>query len=349
MSGRHLPWLELERVVTELFITRHVPPPDAALVARHLVRADARGVSSHGVMRLSFYLPKLDAGTLEPTTSLTLEAETPVVKRFSANNGLGQVAAAQTMDAAVSTAKEMGIGAVLVRRSNHFGVAQLHTLRAVEANVIGVALSNASPALAPTGGAERLLGNNPWSVAVPSTGEFPIVIDMANTVAARGKIITARNEGRPIPPDWAIGPDGRPTTDPQEALAGILLPIGGHKGYAISLAVDLLTGVLGGSGFLADVNYPGFPERIGNVSQLFLAIDPKLVAPAGYEERVAEVTRRIKSAKRATGVDEIYLPGELEYRREERSRQEGISLSDETLAIVEGCAGEAGVSLSWDA
>lgn len=346
-QSRRVSWGELEGVTQRLFEARGLNEDDAALVARHLVRANARGVHSHGLIRLDFYLPKLDAGTLDPLTRLTVERETPVFKLLSGNNGIGQVIAARAMEQALELSRRNGFGGVLVRNSNHFGIAQLHTLLAAEQGQIGIVMSNASPALAPTGGADKLIGNNPWSVAAPSAGEFPVIIDMANTVVARGKILTARAEGREIPPDWALDSSGNPTTDPEEALAGVVLPMAGHKGYAISLAVDLLTGVLGGGGWLDAVNYPGKPEAIGNVTHLFLALDPAVVAPEGYQGRVRDAVERIKAVRRTPGTEEIFLPGEMEHRRERVSLERGVPLSHEVLAIVERHAGASGIDYGW--
>jgi LDH2 family malate/lactate/ureidoglycolate dehydrogenase len=342
-----VPWRELQRVSALLFEARGLSAEDAELVATHLVRANARGVHSHGLIRLDFYLPKLDAGTLEPRTRLTLQRETPVFKHYSGNNGIGQVIAARAMHEAVAISQRLGLGAVLVRNSNHFGIAQLHTLLAAERGQIGVVMSNASPALAPTGGAEKLIGNNPWSVAAPSAGEFPVIIDMANTVVARGKILTARAEGRQIPLGWALDASGNPTTDPEEALAGMVLPMAGHKGYAISLAVDLLTGVLGGAGWLDAVSYPGNPGTIGNVTQLYLALDPSQLAPGDYQERVHDAVSRIKQVRKTPETEEVFLPGEMEHRREQASHEQGVPLSVEVLGIVERHAKESGIEWHW--
>lgn len=344
-----LPGTELEDVASELFERRGVPPDDARLVARHLVRADARGVGSHGLLRLDFYLPKLDAGTLDPAGRLALEHDAGAVSRFSGNNGMGQVIATRAMLHVIERARRHGLAAALVRRSNHFGIAQLYTLLAAEQGLVGAALTNASPAMAPTGGAEKLIGNNPWSVAAPSAGGVPVVVDMANTVVARGKILAAQADGRPIPEGWALDGDGRPTTDATAALAGVVLPLGGYKGYALSLAVDLLTGVLGGGGWLDDVGYPGVAERVGNVSHLFVALDPGRLALDDYPARVRDAVARIKRVRRAAGVEEIFLPGELEHRRELTSRERGVPLSRNVLAMVERHARLSGVAVPWAA
>ncbi len=344
---RRLPWKPLEDVTAALFEARHLPPEDARLVASHLVRADARGLHSHGLLRLSFYLPKLDAGSMRPVTHLTPAGGTAALPLLTAGNGVGQVVAARAMERAVAAARERGVGALLVRHSNHIGVAQLFTLQAVEAGFIGILLTNASPAMPPAGGAARLLGTNPWSVAAPRAGGDPVVVDMACTVAARGKILSARQEGRPIPEGWAVDADGRPTTDPAAALAGMVLPMAGHKGYALALAVDLLTGVLAGGGWLDDVHYPGHAQEVGNVTHLVAAIDPGRLAGPGYAERVRDAAERIKGVPRASGVDEVLLPGELEARSEREARRSGVSLAPEVVEIVERYAGAAGVTCPW--
>ncbi|HKI57058.1 MAG TPA: Ldh family oxidoreductase [Trueperaceae bacterium] len=344
---RRLPWQALEDVTAGLFRKRGLDPADARLVASHLVRADARGLHSHGLLRLGFYLSKLDAGTMSPVTSLSAVGGIPGLPLLSANNGVGQVAAARAMERAMGAAREHGVAALLVRHSNHFGVAQLFTLQAAEAGLIGIVLTNASPAMAPTGGAEKLLGTNPWSVAAPRAGGDPLVVDMANTVVARGKILAARQEGRSIPEGWALDAEGRPTTDPEAALAGMVLPMAGHKGYAVSLAVELLTGILAGGGWLDEVHYPGHAERVGNVTHLFAAIDPEQVGGPGYAERVLDAATRIKAVRRAPGVDEVLLPGEPEARSERQAQRLGVALAPEVIALVEGYADEARILCPW--
>jgi LDH2 family malate/lactate/ureidoglycolate dehydrogenase len=346
-NSARVDFADLEQVVIKLFEYRGVPSEDAEIVARHLVRADARGVHSHGVLRLNFYLAKLDSGTLNPATVLTPKQETPLLKRYTANNGIGQVVATQAMGIAIAAAADNGIGIVLVSESNHFGIAQLHTLLAAEAGFIGITLSNASPAFAPTGGITKLIGNNPWSVAVPSEGPFPIIIDMANTVVARGKVLTALEEGRAIPEGWALDKTGKPTTDPAAALQGTMLPLGGHKGYAIAVAIELLTGALSDGGSFDQVVYPGVPDRISNVSHLFIAIDPAMLGPFGYPERVSSVIKRIKEVECSPGVAEIYLPGEQEARREAESRKNGVLLPPRILDVVSKQAQHASIELPW--
>lgn len=344
---RRLPWQALADVTAGLFRKRGLAPEDAGLVAEHLVRADARGLHSHGLLRVSFYLPKLDAGTMSPVTSLSAVGGVPALPLLSANNGVGQVAAAQAMERASAAARERGVGAVLVRHSNHFGVAQLFTLQAAEAGLIGIVLTNSSPAMAPTGGAEKLLGTNPWSVAAPRAGGDPVVIDMANTVVARGKILSARQEKRSIPEGWALDAEGLPTTDPNAALAGIVLPMAGHKGYALALAIELLTGLLSGGGWLDDVRYPGQPDEVGNVSHLFAAIDPEQVGGPGYARHVADAAARVKRVRHAPGTEEVLLPGELEARAERDARRLGVPLAREVIGLLEGYADEARILCPW--
>lgn len=345
--SRRLPWQALEDVAAALLRKRGVNPADARLVASHLVRADARRLHPYGLLRLSVYLPKLDAGSMSPVTSLSAVGGVPGLPLLSANNGVGQVAAARAMERAMGAAREHGVGAVLVRHSNHFGAAQLVTLQAAEAGLVGIVLTNASPAMAPAGGAERLLGTNPWSVAAPRAGGDPVVVDMASTVAARGRILSAAVEGQAIPEGWAVDAAGRPTTDPRAALEGLMLPMAGPKGYALALAVELLTGVLSGGGALDDVHDPGQPDAVGHVTHLVGALDPEQVGGPGYAERVADVAARIKAGRRADGVDEVLLPGEAEARSEREARQLGVPLAGEVIGLLEGYADDARILCPW--
>ena len=204
--------------------------------------------------------------------------------------------------------------------------------------------SNGGPAMAPWGGRKKIIGTNPWSVAAPAGRHAPFVVDMANTGVARGKIYLARNRRLPIPLGWAINAAGEPTTDPQEAIDGIILPMAEHKGYAIAAMVDMLSGVLTGSGFLSAVHSPYKTAEKSNCGHLMIALDIAAFQPlAEFNARMDEFVSEIKSVPVAKGFDEVFYPGEIEAKNAVRNREEGIQFPEDTLADLKRIARETGL------
>jgi LDH2 family malate/lactate/ureidoglycolate dehydrogenase len=245
---------------------------------------------------------------------------------------------------AIRRAKSQGIGAVGVRMSNHFGTCMYFTRMAALAGCAMLLTTNSSPAMAPWGGRKRLLGPNPWSVATPAGRHPPFLLDTANTGVARGKIYLARQKREQIPPGWAITADGEPTTDPQAALDGIVLPMAGHKGYAISMMVDVLSGVLTGSGFLSAVHPASETDAKSNCGHLVVAIDIEAFQPlAEFNARMEAYIAELKSVPLAKGFDEVFYPGEREARDDARNRRDGLQLPQDTLAGLARIARETGL------
>src|SRR5579871_2337082 len=233
-----------------------MPLADARLAADTLVQADLWGHQSHGVMRLSWYAGRLKAGVCDPNAKPALIVDAGAIAVIDGKDGMGQVLTAHAMEEAIRRSRAHGIGAVGLRNSNHFGTAMYFTLMAARAGCVGFLATNASPAMAPWGGRKKTVGTNPWSWAAPAGRHAPMVLDIANTGVARGKIYLARQKGLPIPEGWAINAAGAPTTDPAEAIDGIILPMAQHKGYAIAVVMDMLSGVLTGSAFGSAVHGP---------------------------------------------------------------------------------------------
>jgi LDH2 family malate/lactate/ureidoglycolate dehydrogenase len=238
---------------------------------------------------------------------------------------------------------------VAVRNSNHFGMSAHYTRMMAEAGCVGVLTTNSSPSMAPWGGRARTVGANPWSVAAPAGAHGVAVMDLSNGNVARGKIYAARERGAAIPEGWALDAEGRPTTDPAAAIAGVILPMGGHKGYAISFMMDVLSGVLTGSSFATGVSGPQQAERRSGCGHLVLAIDVAAMAdPAGFAERMEALIAEMKAVPRAEGFEEIFFPGEIEDRSRARREREGVEVPARTLAALEGLAAETGVPLALD-
>jgi LDH2 family malate/lactate/ureidoglycolate dehydrogenase len=323
-----------------------LPPGDAQLCADALVQADLWGHSSHGVMRLSWYVARLRAGVCDPTARAETVVDAGAIAVIDGHDGMGFVLAAQAADEAVRRARAHGIGAVAVRGSNHFGTAMYFTLRAARADCVAFLSTNASPAMAPWGGRDKALGNNPWSWASPAGRHAPMVLDIANTSVARGKIYLAREKGQPIPPGWALDRDGIATTDPAAAIDGVILPMAGHKGYAIALVMDMLSGVLTGSGFGADVHGPYQFEKRSGAGHLMIALDIAKFQPVSeFNVRMERLIAQMKAVPLAAGSSEIVYPGELEARNDAVHRRTGLMLPDSVLADLRSVGASAGLDL----
>ena len=324
-----------------------VPAGDARLVARCLVEAQLWGHPSHGLLRLSWYVARIRSGVIDPAAKPETVADLGALAVLDGREGLGHVLAAAAADEAVRRAREHGAGVVAVRNSNHFGMAAHFTRMIAEQGCVGILTTNGSPAMAPWGGKEKAVGANPWSIAAPAGRHGVTVMDIANVNAARGKIYAARERGATIPAGWALDAEGRPTTDPAAAIEGVILPMGGHKGYAISFMMDVLSGVLTGSSFATGVSGPQQAERRSGCGHLVLAIDVAAVAdPGTFAERMEALIAEMKAVPLAAGFDEIFFPGELEDRSRARLEEEGIELPDATMEALERLASETGVALA---
>lgn len=247
-----------------------VPPDQAKMTAEVVVEGDLRGVESHGVLRLPAYVHRVQKGLMKAVTEVKTVVERPATLLLDAGGGFGQVAGIHAMDRAIEKARLNGAGTVAVRNANHFGVAAYYAMRALPHRMIGMVASNAAPSMAAWGGAAPVLGTNPICIAIPTGLDVDIVLDMASSQVARGKIRLAAVKGEPIPPGWALDADGRPTQDPQEALKGTLMPMGGPKGYGLALVVDVLAGVMTGADFsvrMASVHDLERPSSVGFVMQ----------------------------------------------------------------------------------
>lgn len=329
---------------TAVYVRTGMPEADARLAADTLVQADLWGHQSHGVMRLSWYVARLKAGVCDPAAKPELAVDAGAIAVLDGKDGMGQVLTAHAMKEAIRRAKAHGIGAVALRNSNHFGTAMYFTLMAARAGCVGFLSTNASPAMAPWGGRQKAVGTNPWSWAAPAGSHFPMVLDIANTGVARGKIYLARQKGMPIPQGWAINAAGAPTTDPAEAIEGIVLPMAGHKGYAIAVMMDMLSGVLTGSAFGVGVSGPYQTKHRSGAGQFMIALDIGALQPlAEFGARMDSYIAELKSVPLAQGSEEIVYPGEIEARNEVRNRAEGLLLPEDTLADLRRLALEMGI------
>jgi ureidoglycolate dehydrogenase (NAD+) len=335
----------LEDVVAAVLQGHGVAEEDARLVAASLVEADRRGIGSHGVMRLGIYVDRLKAGLVQARTEVTIERETAATAVLDGHHSMGQAVAARAMRLCLDKAREAHVAAVAVRNSSHFGAAAYWALMAPPRHMIGVAMSNTAPLMPPTGGRGARIGNNPLAVAVPARTERPLVLDMATSVVALGKVLLAQKRGERVPEGWGVTAAGEPTTDPDAILnGGFILPVGGPKGYGLSVIVDVLSGLLSGGVVGGEVRsmYRDFsaPSRIGH---FFLAVDIGAFVPVEwFEAQVDGYIRYLRATPPAPGVERVMVPGEPEFLRAETSG-DAVPLPVGVVADVRRLAAEAGV------
>ena len=334
----------LRDFATAVYEHAGMPTNDAMLVADTLVQADLWGHQSHGVLRLGWYFDRVRNGVMKPRTHPEFVMDAGALALIDGHDGVGHVLTMLATRDAIRRAKTHGIGAVGVRNSNHFGTCMYYTLTGAREGCMMFCATNGGPAMPPWGGMRKVIGTNPWSVATPAGRHAPFVVDMANTGVARGKIYLARQKRQPIPLGWALDVNGAPTTDPQAAIDGIILPMAEHKGYAIAMMVDVLSGVLTGSGFLTQVHSPYKTAEKSNCGHLFIALNIEAFQPLEqFNARMERYVAELKAVPRAQGFDEIFYPGEIEARNDERNRLEGIAFPADTIADLTRIAKETGL------
>ena len=309
-----------------IFEAAGLPAEDAAVVTDNLIQADLRGHSSHGISRIRVYCDRIRDGFVAAKPVIQVENETAATIHLDGGHGMGAVVARQAMLMCVEKAKGSGVAVCSVRAGNHFGIASYYTMLASAEDMIGYACSNAPATMAPWGGISPMLGTNPFSMAVPAGRHHPIVLDSSSSIVARGKINLAEIEDRPIPLGWAIDKAGHPTTDATEALQGSVLPFGEHKGYGIALMIDILSGVLSGAGYGPHLG-PLWDnsDTHQNLGFFLLAIDiASFCDLRDFKRRIDQMIDEIKTSEKATGSDEILVPGEIEFRSEQYNCEHGI-------------------------
>ena len=334
----------LERLTQDIFVAHGVPSEDAAWIATMLVRANLRGHDSHGVIRIPQYVANLKRGTLNPRPKLHLVVDTPTVAVLEGDGGFGQIVARRGIALAIERTRAHGLAAVALRGANHVGRLADYAETAAREGLVGLVWVNARGGLnvAPWGGAARRLGTNPHAIAIPGpNGTVAMSHDFATSVWAEGKLRVKFNRGESVPPGIMLNGRGEPSTDPREYYAdpvGSLLTTGGHKGYGLSLAVEILAGILSGAGAASDE-----PSVFRN-GTLIVCLDPaRFLPPAEFHAQVTALLGWVRSAPPAAGAKEILVPGEPEARTERQRRADGIPVDDETWRQIGECAAEAGV------
>jgi LDH2 family malate/lactate/ureidoglycolate dehydrogenase len=334
----------LAHFVSRLFVAVGVSDRAATLVADSLVDADLAGQASHGVMLVDMYLDRLRSGSVGRQEAAEIVLDSDAIVVLDAHNALGQLVGDQAIAIAVERARLHGVGAVAARNGFHFGTARRYAVAAAEKGCVGIVMCNTRPLMPAPGGAERVVGNNPLAIAIPTAGEAPLVLDMATSEAAMGKIRMAAKSGEPIPSTWAVTADGSSTVDAQEAILGMLLPFGGAKGFGLAFMIDMLCGLLSGGAY-GDAVKPlyGDPTIPYACSMLFVAIDVAHFRDlASFRTEAEAAARRIREGRRAPGVDQLYTPGEPEWRRR-RKAWGRIRIEPTVLVMLDRMAGDLGI------
>jgi hydroxycarboxylate dehydrogenase B len=334
---------KLETLATRIFTALGAPEADARGVATLLVRANLRGHDSHGAIRIPQYAGAIRTGHVNPKSPITVIAETPVIARLDGGRGFGQVVARRGMEMAIAKAKANGLSAVTLANTTHVGRLADYAEMAAAEGLVGMLWVNAVFGLnvAPWGGAARRLGTNPHAIAVPGDGGPAMVLDFATSVVAEGKMRVKKNRKQQAPPGWFIDAGGKPGTDPEVFYGtppGSLLTAGEHKGYGLSLAVEILGGILSGTGAAG----PGTGVFANGTLMICLEVE-RFISLADFRKQMADFVAWVKSAPLVPGVGEILIPGEPEARLEAERRRDGIPIEDETWRQIETLAAELGV------
>jgi L-2-hydroxycarboxylate dehydrogenase (NAD+) len=324
-----------------------LPATDAETVAGLMVEADLRGSDTHGVIRLPLYLRRLKAGGVNPRPNIRIVREKPSTALVDGDNGIGHLVMRFAAQTAIAKAKQSGVAWVGARMSNHAGPAALYATMPLAHDMIGLYLAvGSNNHLPPWGSTENLLGTNPIAVAIPAGEEPPIVLDMAPTVAAFGKVRLKAQRGEEMPVGWMIGRDGKPLTDPKRADEGLLLPIGDYKGSGLSLIIGLLAGTLNSAAFGRDViDFVKEPGKATNTGHAIVAISVDGFMPAADFKRQVDVAiRTMRGAERLPGVERIWLPGEQSHRKREERVRNGIPMPKPLRDSLDAAARDLGIA-----
>ena len=342
----------LRGFVTEAFLRTGLTQADATTGADVLATTDAWGVFTHGSKLLRGYLRRLQAGGLRVQGQPRVSAEGGAWGLVDGDSALGLVTSTYAMQIAIAKARLHGIAYVGVRNSCHFGAAGYYAWLAAREGLIGLSMANDIPSVVAPGSRGAVTGSNPIAYSVPVAGNRPLLLDMSIATVAGGKVYAARERGDPIPENWIVGPDGRPTTDPSMYPAlGALMPAAGHKGYGLALLIETLAGVLTGAGFTWQIHSWMTDDLAAPTGHgaAFVAIDADAMMPAGaFGRRMMALVDEIHAAPKADGSERIYVPGEMEWERFDRAMQDGVRLPPDVVASLREAAALVGLDLDRD-
>lgn len=328
---------KIRRLATEILKKSGLSERDASTIVDCMIEADLTGVSTHGLGILKSHVKRiLNKGyNLSPiykeiTTS-------PSFKVIDADNSIGFLSGVHSIKLAISGAKEQGVYTIFTKNANTYGPAFYYPYLAAKQGFIGMTFSNSPSAMAPWGGSEKLLGTNPFSISIPGKNMNPIIFDMSTSIVAKSKINQAKNNNERIPEGWALDKNGMPTTDPTEAIQGLVLPMAEHKGYGLALTIDILAGVLSGASYLNNVGRFYSPDsKAMNVGQVFIAIDPVKVLNKEFYNKMDAYAEEIRNSVSLTE-EKVRLPGDMKYINKKNNLKNGIPLSKNTVEDINQC------------
>jgi L-2-hydroxycarboxylate dehydrogenase (NAD+) len=336
---------DLLRFVTALFEKTGLSPENAAFFAKSMVDINLWGIDSHGVLRVPIYVKRLNSRACNPQPNIKTVKSAITMEIMDGDDGPGQIVGQAAMLRAIELARTYNIGMVGAIRSNHFGAAGTYTRMAADEGMLGVAMTNVVQNVVAPGGSKPIIGNNPFSIAVPTYGEFPFILDISLSAVSGGKILLASKKGEKIPFDWGTDTEGRPTDDPDKAFKGFLLPTGGHKGLGIAYAVEIMTGVLMGGAFLdAMKGMYKYPDDPSLTSHMMMAVNiSALMERDEIEKRMMEFTQKVHTSPMWDERHEMLLPGEIEHRTMQERKANGIPLPVNLYEELVSLATELGV------
>jgi len=331
---------ELTTLAIQVLQANGVSRADAEAAAEILVLADLFGISTHGVDRLPSYTDRMHRGGIDPVAAIDINRPAPSLVRVDGKNGLGPVVAQKALKACLAAARETGVATAFIKGSNHFGPTLPYAYLAAQQGFASIVASNATTTIAPTGGSAARLGNNPLGMGIPNPSGDPIILDMAMSVVARAKIRRAAACGEAIPATWATDKDGRPTTSPEAALDGFLLPIGGYKGYGLALMVDLFAGLLSNAAYLTHVSsWVDAPESPQNLGHFFLCIDAaRLGSQQWLGTAMQDFIAILKDTPQAEPDHPVLLPGEIEMNAFRHNCEYGVGVAAKLLERLKALA-----------
>ncbi|WDR03880.1 Ldh family oxidoreductase [Devosia algicola] len=338
---------DLQLFLYQMFAGLGMTTANAQLCSQSMVTTNLWGIDSHGLLRMPIYAKRLMGHVIKANPEVSTIAARGGFEVMDGNEGMGFLVGHAAMERAIALAKEYGIGAVSVTNSNHFGAAALYARQATDQGMLALSMTNVTPNLVVPGGSKPITGNNPIAFGAPTRLGFPFLLDISMSSVAGGKLLLAEEKGEKIPMTWATDRSGKPTDDPRIGFEGFLLPLGGHKGFGLSLMVDILCGVISGGAFQFDIkSMYGAPDKTSDTGHMVIAIDPTVLMGASeFLDRMDSFYQTVKNSPMWDDRQRMYIPGEIEHQTMARRQEEGLpmprSLVDELVGIARTIEGEA--------
>jgi len=327
----------LNSFIVDLTVKIGLAESDAKILASSLIDADLKAIQSHGLMRLPIYVKRIESGVIDIVNKVEIVRERDSIKILNANNGLGQVAGVMGVEEATTCARELGVGICGIFNSNHFGTLGYYTEMISSKKMVGMAITNTFPMMAPVGGREKLIGNNPFAISVPRSKNFPITYDVATSTVAYGKILMAKKQGKKMPLGWALDHNGQPTDEPDDVILrnGSLMPFGEHKGFGLAFMLEILAGVLTGANFSHQIHSMYNLNEFASLGHFIMAIDIEhFMDLEEFYKRLELFVETIKFSQLAIGAKEILIPGEIEHRNKRINLEKGLTYDDSVIEEI---------------